>query len=124
MLTDASALKELIPPPSLYSKVLNAATSALSPAMNPATQAGPEGRHTLSSAIPWRRNGLKYPAQEVYFDVVEEIGGIIDKWVVPFCFCLIEPDFALHKGRARSLWPKCSAKSRRAADCPACPTSS
>jgi AP-3 complex subunit mu len=76
MLTDASALKELIPPLSLYSKVLNAATAALSPATN--SQAGAEGRHTLSSPIPWRRNGLKYSAQEVYFDVIEEFGGIVD----------------------------------------------
>lgn len=79
VLTDASALRELVPPPSLYAKVVNAATSALSASANASNIASiAEARQVLASPIPWRRQGLRYQYQEVYMDVVEEIGGIVD----------------------------------------------
>ena len=31
------------------------------------------------SNVPWRRTGVKYTNNEVYFDVIEEIDAIIDK---------------------------------------------
>ena len=30
------------------------------------------------SNIPWRRVGVKYAANEVYFDIIEEIDAIVD----------------------------------------------
>ena len=32
----------------------------------------------VSSNIPWRKKGLKYTNNEIYFDIVEEIDCIID----------------------------------------------
>lgn len=69
--TEPNILRELINPPSIVRQVVNTVTG---------------GSHVSShlptgqlSNVPWRRTGVKYTHNEVYFDVVEEIDCIIDK---------------------------------------------
>lgn len=68
--TEPSILKSMIIPPTVFTRVMQSVT----------TQSGisselPEG---VSSNIPWRKKGLKYTNNEIYFDIVEEIDCIID----------------------------------------------
>lgn len=39
-----------------------------------------EARHTLSSPIPWRRQGIKYQNQECFFDISEQLSAVIDRY--------------------------------------------
>lgn len=84
MLTDASALKELIPPVTLLNKMIGAATSALAPSSHDKNSPAHviEARHTLSSPIPWRRQSIRYQSQEAYFDLCEELTAIVDKCAI------------------------------------------
>lgn len=85
VLTDASAMKELIPPPTFFTRMLSAASSALAPgSSNASAHNAPailEARQTLSSPIPWRRNGIRHQNQECFFDIAEELNAIVDKCV-------------------------------------------
>lgn len=69
--TESNILKELIKPPNIINRVVNTVTGA----SNVSSEL-PTG--SLSN-VPWRRSGVKYPNNEVYFDVTEEIDCIIDK---------------------------------------------
>ena len=40
---------------------------------------GSTGAGAFSSPIPWRKAGLKYNTNELYFDVVEELKAIVNK---------------------------------------------
>ncbi|XP_020615262.1 AP-3 complex subunit mu-1-like [Orbicella faveolata] len=69
--TEPNILRELINPPSIVRQVVNTVTG---------------GSHVSShlptgqlSNVPWRRTGVKYTHNEIYFDVIEEIDCIIDK---------------------------------------------
>jgi hypothetical protein len=35
----------------------------------------------FSSPLHWRRAGIRYAQNEVYFDITEEVKAILDKWV-------------------------------------------
>jgi AP-3 complex subunit mu len=67
-ITEKSMLKQLVPPPSLLSTVINAVsiTSGPSPA-------------SLASHCPWRNLGITYTHNEIFFDVVEELDCIVDR---------------------------------------------
>ncbi|OZJ05332.1 hypothetical protein BZG36_01595 [Bifiguratus adelaidae] len=69
--TETSVLKEVIPPPTVYNKVYSTVSAAAG-----VGQKLPSG--TLSS-IPWRKLGIKYANNEIYFDVVEEVDAILEK---------------------------------------------
>ncbi|KAJ3417095.1 AP-3 complex subunit mu-2 [Chytridiales sp. JEL 0842] len=70
-ITEPCILKDMIPPPSLLSTVIN----AVSLGTNFGTKA-PTG--TLSH-VPWRNAGIKYTNNEVFIDVLEELDIILDK---------------------------------------------
>ncbi|GAA99686.1 uncharacterized protein L969DRAFT_96114 [Mixia osmundae IAM 14324] len=80
VLTDSAALKELVPPPSLSNKVLSVAAAAInaSAVLQPIPTVAVLGNAPLSSPILWRRNGIRYTNNEIYFDVLEEVGAIVD----------------------------------------------
>lgn len=68
--TEPNALKEIVPPPTVLSKVINTmgATNSAS------TRKMPNGM----SNLPWRKAGVKYASNEIFFDIVEEIDAIVD----------------------------------------------
>ncbi|CAI2177955.1 6861_t:CDS:10 [Funneliformis geosporum] len=69
--TEPNALKEMIVPPNIINKVISQVAGVTS-----VTQHIPSGS-TISS-IPWRKAGVKYTNNEIYFDVIEEIDAIVD----------------------------------------------
>ncbi|ORY88347.1 Mu homology domain-containing protein [Leucosporidium creatinivorum] len=75
LLSEAAQLRELVVPPSqLLAKVaLGAANVA---GLSVATQS--TANALLSSPLPWRRQGIKYNSNEIYFDLTEHLSYILD----------------------------------------------
>ncbi|TDL29796.1 clathrin adaptor, mu subunit [Rickenella mellea] len=68
--TERNALSDIVLPPSLLNKILSVTgVSGLSKA-----SATP-----FSSPIPWRKAGVRYNNNEIYFDVVEDLRAIVNK---------------------------------------------
>ena len=67
---EPNALKAMIPPPSIMGKLsgVMSGESGISDVL-------PDG--TISS-MPWRKTGVRYTQNEIYFDIEEEISGIVD----------------------------------------------
>jgi AP-3 complex subunit mu len=65
-------LKDLVAPPSLLNK-LKSVAQAQGASTGTSTAASLE-----SSPVPWRKAGIKYTNNEIFFDVIEEIDCIID----------------------------------------------
>ncbi|CAK4611593.1 unnamed protein product [Aphanomyces euteiches] len=69
--TEPNALKAMVaPPPSTVGRI-----AAMVSGRSNVSDYLPDG--TLSN-IPWRKAGVKYTQNEIYFDVVEEIDAIVD----------------------------------------------
>ena len=70
MTTEPNALKAMIAPPTVISRLATtlAGTSGVSDSL-------PAG---AVSSMPWRKAGVSYSANEVYVDVVEEVDGTLD----------------------------------------------
>jgi len=68
--TEPNALKEIVPAPNILNKVVAAvgATTSVS------TRKMPHGM----SNLPWRKAGVKYSSNEIFFDIMEEIDAIVD----------------------------------------------
>ncbi|KAF9179875.1 AP-3 complex subunit mu-2, partial [Haplosporangium sp. Z 27] len=68
--TEPNALREIVPAPDILSKVITTigATNSVS------TRKMPHGM----SNLPWRKAGVKYTRNEIFFDIVEEIDAIVD----------------------------------------------
>ncbi|BGP01367.1 AP-3 complex subunit mu-1 [Rhodotorula toruloides] len=76
-LSQSSQLKDLVVPPDsqLLAKVaLNAATAAglAIPSQSTAANA------LIASPLPWRRQGIKYTSNEIYFDLIETLSFTLD----------------------------------------------
>ncbi|KAH9853898.1 clathrin adaptor mu subunit [Lenzites betulinus] len=70
--TSPNALRDIVLPPTLLHKVLSVAgVSGL------ATSSA--SSHPFASPIPWRKAGVRYNNNEIYFDVVETLDAIINK---------------------------------------------
>ena len=67
-------LRDIVIPPSLLTKLLSVAGA------NVNTSPGASG--PFSSPIPWRKAGLRYNKNEIYFDIVEDLKAVIDKYVL------------------------------------------
>ena len=69
--TEPNALKELIKPASVITRLQSATvgTSLVSDEL-------PDG--TISN-MPWRKTGVKYNQNEIYLDIIEEIDAIVDR---------------------------------------------
>jgi AP-3 complex subunit mu len=71
--TSPNALREIVIPPSLLTKVLSVTgvSGLTGPTMN--------SMSAFSSPIPWRRTGVRYNNNEVYFDIVETLDAVVNK---------------------------------------------
>ncbi|KAJ2930180.1 hypothetical protein H1R20_g6863, partial [Candolleomyces eurysporus] len=79
--TSHNALRDIVLPPSLFSKLLNAASANLAAIGAGPVHAPPVG--PFSSPIPWRKAGVKYASNEMYIDVNEDLRAIVNKHGVP-----------------------------------------
>ncbi|CAL1702048.1 unnamed protein product [Somion occarium] len=70
--TSINALKDIVLPPSLLSKVLSVA--GVSGLASPGTNS-----HPFASPIPWRKVGVRYNSNEIFFDVAEELKAVVNK---------------------------------------------
>ncbi|KDQ07024.1 hypothetical protein BOTBODRAFT_39169 [Botryobasidium botryosum FD-172 SS1] len=68
--TESNALRDIVLPPSFFNKILNVAGVSGLSAATPTP---------FSSPIPWRKSGLRYNANEIYFDINEEVDTIVSK---------------------------------------------
>ncbi|WFD31863.1 hypothetical protein MSPP1_002903 [Malassezia sp. CBS 17886] len=68
LLTEVNTLKDIVLPPSWLDKLVQTVGLGSAPERT---------RTTLSSPVPWRRPNSKYPRNEVYFDVIESLDGIV-----------------------------------------------
>ncbi|KAF9452005.1 clathrin adaptor, mu subunit [Macrolepiota fuliginosa MF-IS2] len=71
--TSPNALRDIVLPPSLLTKLLSVAGANINTTFNSGT-GGP-----FSSSIPWRKANVRHNANEVYFDMVEELTAIVNK---------------------------------------------
>lgn len=69
--TEPNALKAMIKPASVISRITAAATG-----VSNVSDILPDG--TISN-MPWRKTGVKYAQNEIYIDIIEEIDAIVDK---------------------------------------------
>lgn len=68
--TERSALRDIVLPPSLLSKIMSVTgVSGLAKA----------GSNPFASPIPWRKLGIKYNNNEIYFDIMESLDAIVSK---------------------------------------------
>jgi len=72
--TDVLTLKELLPPPSVYNKVLESVTGESSMLKTPR----PEFTSARHGLIPWRKTDVKYTSNAIYIDLVESIDVTVD----------------------------------------------
>ncbi|KAJ3194851.1 AP-3 complex subunit mu-2 [Irineochytrium annulatum] len=71
-ITEPNILKDMIPPPSLYSSVMNAVSIG--------TSFGTKTPTGALSQVPWRTAGIKYNQNEIFFDVNETIDVTVDRY--------------------------------------------
>lgn len=76
--TSPNALRDIVLPPSLLTKLLSVAGANINTTINSGAGLGSAGG-PFSSSIPWRKAGLKYSSNEIYFDMVEKLEAIVNK---------------------------------------------
>ncbi|KAI0092541.1 clathrin adaptor mu subunit [Irpex rosettiformis] len=70
--TYPNALRDIVLPPSLLQKILSAAgVNGLASSSS--------STHPFASPIPWRKTGVRYNNNEIFFDIVEELRTIVNK---------------------------------------------
>ncbi|KZP27919.1 clathrin adaptor mu subunit [Athelia psychrophila] len=79
--TSTNALRDIVLPPSLFSKLLaNVATpGSLGVGGSGSGVGAGAGAGAFSSPIPWRKAGLKYNSNDIYFDVVETLRAVVGR---------------------------------------------
>ncbi|KAF7984537.1 hypothetical protein HWV62_13719 [Athelia sp. TMB] len=79
--TSTNALRDIVLPPSLFSKLLaNVATpGSLGVGGSGSGVGAGAGAGAFASPIPWRKAGLKYNSNDIYFDVVESLRAVVGK---------------------------------------------
>jgi hypothetical protein len=75
--TSPNTLRDIVLPPSLLSKLLSVAGANVNTAFNSPGVVGPG---PFMSPIPWRKAGLRYNRNEIYFDTIEDLKAIVDKY--------------------------------------------
>ncbi|CAI5714363.1 unnamed protein product [Hyaloperonospora brassicae] len=68
--TEPNALKAMVAPPSTANRI-----AAMVSGKSRVSNTLPDG---AISNIPWRKSGVRYTQNEIYFDIVEEIDAIVD----------------------------------------------
>ncbi|KAH0587131.1 AP-3 complex subunit mu-1 [Termitomyces sp. J132] len=74
--TSSNALRDIVLPPSLLTKLLSVAGANITSSINSGSGLG---SGPFSSPIPWRKAGLRYASNEIYFDMVEELKAIVNR---------------------------------------------
>lgn len=69
--TERNTLRDIVLPPSLWSKVL---------AVAGAPDFSKTAANPFASPLPWRKPGVKYANNEIYFDVNESMTAIVSKY--------------------------------------------
>lgn len=69
LLTEINSLKDVVLPPSLLARLIETVGIG---------SHSERSRTSLSSPVPWRRPNSKYARNEVYFDLVETLDGIVN----------------------------------------------
>lgn len=74
-ITESRILKDMIPPPSFLSNVMN--NLVLGPNFGTAQPVSSNSVYLkyLTSRVPWRANNIKYINNEIFIDVIESISG-------------------------------------------------
>ena len=75
--TSPNQLRDIVLPPSLLQKILTVAGVA------GLANTGHGNIAPFSSPIPWRKAGLRYNNNEIYFDVTEELKAVAGPYVHP-----------------------------------------
>ncbi|KAE9403794.1 clathrin adaptor mu subunit [Gymnopus androsaceus JB14] len=76
--TYSNALRDIVIPPSLLNKLLSATGTNFNSTINSGFGAG-AAAGPFSSPLPWRKTGVRYNSNEVYFDIVEELKAVVNK---------------------------------------------
>ncbi|KAF8257419.1 Mu homology domain-containing protein [Lactarius quietus] len=71
--TAPNALRDIVLPPSLISKILS--VTGVTGHSGPTTS----NLSAFSSPIPWRKAGLRYNSNDIYFDIVETLDAVVNK---------------------------------------------
>ena len=71
--TAPNALRDIVLPPSLISKILS--VTGVTGHSAPTTS----NLSAFSSPIPWRKAGLRYNSNDIYFDIVETLDAVVNK---------------------------------------------
>ncbi len=71
--TAPNALRDIVLPPSIISKILS--VTGVSGPSGPTTN----NLSAFSSPIPWRKAGLRYNHNDIYFDIVETLDAVVNK---------------------------------------------
>jgi AP-3 complex subunit mu len=71
--TSPNALRDIVLPPSLITKILS--VTGVSGLSGPTTN----NMSAFSSPIPWRKAGIRYNNNEIYFDIVETLDAVVNK---------------------------------------------
>ncbi|KAI9510954.1 clathrin adaptor mu subunit [Russula earlei] len=71
--TSPNALRDIVLPPSLITKILS--VTGVSGISGPSTN----NMSAFSSPIPWRKAGVRYNNNEVYFDILETLDAVVNK---------------------------------------------
>jgi AP-3 complex subunit mu len=86
--TAPNALRDIVLPPSLFSKLLNAA--GMADLANGAHSS--RGMGAFASPIPWRKAGVRYNTNDIYFDITETLKAVVNKFVHPVSCHNIAPN--------------------------------
>ncbi|KAJ9060722.1 hypothetical protein DSO57_1027936 [Entomophthora muscae] len=71
LMTDPNTLKDVVAPPTIMNTVISQVTGI---------SRVHAGMLTGSlSNVPWRKSGIKYTNNEIYFDIIEEVDAIIER---------------------------------------------
>lgn len=71
--TSPNALRDIVLHPSLITKILS--VTGVSGLTGPTTN----NMSAFSSPIPWRKAGVRYNNNEIYFDIVETLDAVVNK---------------------------------------------
>ncbi|KAI0069170.1 clathrin adaptor mu subunit [Artomyces pyxidatus] len=74
--TSPNALRDIVIPPSLLNKILSVAGVS---GLAGSGAHGVHGMGAFSSPIPWRKAGVRYNTNEIYFDVAETLKAVVNK---------------------------------------------
>ncbi|KAF8609266.1 clathrin adaptor mu subunit [Ceratobasidium sp. AG-I] len=103
--TESNTLRDIVLPPSMLNKILAATGVSGLAAVAPAP---------FSSPIPWRKAGLRYNNNEIYFDIIEELEATVGRsgnvvasnvWGRIICKCSLSgtPDLSLALANSKAL---------------------